>query len=561
MKNNNKRELLKLCTLSGTSEIGRNCNFVQYGNEIVIVDAGYSFPGQEMYGIDYLIPNTRYLKKNKKFIKAILITHGHLDHIGALRWLLPELGYPPVYAGGFAKSLIESKLREYKIDKKVKIYGVDRKSKINIGKNFKATFIGINHSIPDAFSIFLESPSGNLFFSGDFKFDPTPANEPLSDYQKLHSLRGKIDLALIESTNATVPGKAPSEKIISQNLEEIISKYPGRVILSAFSSLITRLYSVIEIAKKTNRKVLLAGRSLDQAISIARKNRYIDVEDEIFIKDKDINKFPDDRLLILCTGSQGERFAVLNRISLNEHKNIKIKKGDLVIMSSSEIPENISKIEKMTDRIIALGADLMKDTVNMKIHSTGHGNQEDIRSMVNMIKPKNIMPIHGSLTFRYFNKQNFERWGFRKDSIYLTDDGQMWEFNGRFWKRGRKIESKPILIDGLGVGDIGDIVLKDRKQLSEFGMFVVILNISANSKKIIGKPRFLSRGFIYFKNSQSLLKEIQMCIFDSHRNWLLSSKDIKKLDNKELKTQLEKDLAKLIYKKTEREPIVLVDVM
>lgn len=561
MKNNNKRELLKLCTLSGTSEIGRNCNFVQYGNEIVIIDAGYSFPGQEMYGIDYLIPNTRYLKKNKKFIKAILITHGHLDHIGALRWLLPELGYPPVYAGGFAKSLIESKLREYKMDKKVKIYSVDRKSKINIGKNFKATFIGINHSIPDAFSIFLESPSGNLFFSGDFKFDPTPANEPLSDYQKLHSLRGKIDLALIESTNATVPGKAPSEKIISQNLEEIISKYPGRVILSAFSSLITRLYSVIEIAKRTNRKVLLAGRSLDQAIAIARKNRYINVEDEIFIKDKDINKFPDDRLLILCTGSQGERFAVLNRISLNEHKNIKIKKGDLVIMSSSEIPENISKIEKMTDRIIALGADLMKDTVNMKIHSTGHGNQEDIRSMVNMIKPKNIMPIHGSLTFRYFNKQNFERWGFRKDSIYLTDDGQMWEFNGRFWKRGRKIESKPILIDGLGVGDIGDIVLKDRKQLSEFGMFVVILNISANSKKIIGKPRFLSRGFIYFKNSQSLLKEIQMCIFDSHRNWLSSSKDIKKLDNKELKTQLEKDLGKLIYKKTEREPIVLVDVM
>ncbi len=181
--------------------------------------------------------------------------------------------------------------------------------------------------------------------------------------------------------------------------------------------------------------------------------------------------------------------------------------------------------------------------------------------MVNMVKPKNIMPIHGSLTFRYFNKLNFEKWGFRKDSIFLTDDGQMWEFNGRFWKRGKKIESKPILIDGLGVGDIGDIVLKDRKQLSEFGMFVVILNISANSKKIMGKPRFLSRGFIYFKNSQSLLKEIQMCIFDSHRNWLSSNKDIKKLDNKELKTQLEKDLGKLIYKKTEREPIVLVDVM
>jgi len=555
------RDVLKLCTLSGTTEIGRNCNFAQYKDEIVVIDAGYSFPGQEMYGIDYLIPNTRYLKKNKQYIKAILITHGHLDHIGALRWMLPDLGYPPIYAGGFAKSLIELKMKEYKMEDKVKIYGVDRNSQITIGKYFKASFIGINHSIPDAFSIFLESPKGNLFFSGDFKFDVKPANEPLSDYQKLHSLRGKVDLALIESTNATVPGKAPSETEVSKNLEEVISNYPGRIILSAFSSLITRLYSVIEIAKRTNRKVLLAGRSLDQAITIARNNGYIKVEDDIFIKDKELGKYPDNRILILCTGSQGERFAVLNRISLNEHRTIKIKKGDLVIMSSSEIPENISKIEKMTDRIIALGADLMKDTVNLKIHSTGHGNQEDIRAMVNMIKPKYIMPIHGSLTFRYFNKQNLEKWGFNKNNIFLTDDGQMWEYDGRTWRRGKKIESKPILIDGLGVGDIGDIVLKDRKQLSEFGVFTVILNLSANTKKIIGKPRFLSRGFIYFKHSHELLKEIQNCIFDTHREWLNSQKDIEQANEKELKTQLEKNLGKLIYKKTEREPIILVDVM
>ncbi len=560
-KNKQQQQLLKLCTLSGTSEIGRNSNFVQYDDEIVMVDAGYSFPGQEMYGIDYLIPNTRYLKKNKEKIKAILITHGHLDHIGALRWILPELDYPPIYAGGFAKSLIELKMREYKMDKKVKIYGVDRKSKISIGKYFKATFIGINHSIPDAFSIFLESPIGNLFFSGDFKFDATPANEPESDYQKLISLRGRVDLALMESTNATVPGKAPSETVISQNLEEIISGYNGRIILSAFSSLITRLYSVIEIAKRTNRKVLLAGRSLDQAVAIARNNRYINVDDEIFIKDKEISKYPDNRLLILCTGSQGERFAVLNRISLNEHRTIKIKKGDLVIMSSSEIPENVSKIEKMTDRIIGLGADLMKDTVNMKIHSTGHGNQEDIKAMIEMIRPRNVMPVHGSLTFRYFHKLNLQNWGINNNNIFLTDDGQMWEYNGRYWKRGKKIESKPILIDGLGVGDIGDIVLKDRKQLSEFGIFTVILNLSQNTKKIIGKPRFLSRGFIYFKHSQSLLNEIQNCIFDTHREWLNSQKNPKKYDEKSLMTQLEKDLGKLIYKKTEREPIILVAII
>lgn len=567
MKNRDKRnggdkqDFLKLCTLSGTTEIGRNSNFIQYKDEIVMVDAGYSFPGQEMYGIDYLIPNTKYLKKHKKDIKAILITHGHLDHIGALRWILPELDYPPIYAGGFAKSLIEEKMKEYKLEKKVKIFSVDRKSKINIGKYFKASFIGINHNIPDAFSIFIESPKGNIFFSGDFKFDLTPANEPQSDYEKLKSLRGRIDLALIESTNATIPGKAPSERMISDNLLEIIANQKGRVIVSAFSSLITRLYSLIEIAKKTNRKVLLAGRSLDQAIKIARENRYIKVDDGLLIKDKDVNKYPDNQLLILCTGSQGERFAVLNRVSLNEHKNIKIKKGDLVIMSSSEIPENISSIERMTDRLIALGAELMKDTVNMKIHSTGHGNQEDIRAMIDFIKPRNVMPIHGSLTFRYFNKQNLKKWGINPNNIHLTDDGQMWEYTGKYWKRGKKIESKPILIDGLGVGDIGDMVLKDRKQLAEYGIFTVILNLSANTHKVIGKPKFLSRGFIYFKHSQDLLKEITNTIFDTHRMWLSQQGKAKKVDYDKLREELEKSLSKLIYKRTEREPIIMIAIV
>ena len=558
---NGKEDLLKLCTLSGTTEIGRNSNFIQYKDEIIMIDAGYSFPGQEMYGIDYLIPNTKYLKKQKKNIKAILITHGHLDHIGALRWILPELDYPPIYAGGFAKSLIEAKMKEYKLEKKVKIFGVDRKSQIQIGKYFKASFIGINHSIPDAFSIFIQSPRGNIFFSGDFKFDLTPANEPQSDYEKLKSLRGRVDLALIESTNATVPGRAPSEKMISENLLEIISKQKGRVIVSAFSSLITRLYSLIDIAKKTNRKVLLAGRSLDLAIKIARENGYIKVEDNLFIKDKDINKYPDNQLLILCTGSQGERFAVLNRISLNEHRNIRIKRGDLVIMSSSEIPENISNIEKMTDRLISLGAELMKDTVNMKIHSTGHGNQEDIRAMVEFIRPKYVMPIHGSLTFRYFNKQNLEKWGINPNNILLTDDGQVWEYSNWQWKRGKNIESKPILIDGLGVGDIGDMVLKDRKQLAEYGIFSVILNLSANTHKILGKPKFLSRGFIYFKNSQSLLKEITNTIFDEHRMWLSNEQNMAKPDYDKFKESLEKSLAKLIYKKTEREPIIMVSLI
>lgn len=561
--NRNKRfgrrdNQLKLCTLSGTTEVGRNSNFIEFGNEILIIDAGNAFPGQEMYGIDYLIPNMNYLKKNKKKVKGILITHGHLDHTGALRWLLPALDYPTIYAGDFAKALIEEKLDEHGMKNKVKIVKVDRRTTQRIGNNFKATFIGINHSIPDAFSIFIESPKGNVLFSGDYKIDRNPKNELEADYEKLKSLRGRVDLALMESTNATKPGKAPSESEIFENLEKVIAKQEGRVVVAAFSSLLTRLYSLFEIAKSTNRKIVLSGRSLESAVAIAEKQRYLEIPKGLVIKEREMGKYKDNELLILCTGSQGERYAALNRISLNEHKFIKVRQGDLVIMSSSEIPENVTTIERMTDRLIALGADLIKDTIETKIHSTGHGNQEDMKIMHELVRPKVVMPVHGPLTFRYFNKKNYVNWGMKEEDVLLTDDGQTWLFNGKSWKRGKKIESKPILIDGLGVGDTGDIVLKDRKQLAEFGMFTVVLNISSKNKRIIGRPQFVSRGFIYMKRSQELLKEMQSMIYDVHRDWINQSQKKNKFEMNVLKERIEKDLSKYIYKKTEREPIILV---
>jgi len=562
MNNNKKRffrnDELKLCTLSGTSEIGRNCNFIEIGDEIVVVDAGYSFPGQEMYGIDYLIPNLRYLKKNKKKVKAILITHGHLDHTGALRWMLPELDFPPVYAGAFAKALIEARLDEYNLKEKTKIFGVTRHTTINIGKNFKATFIGINHSIPDAFSIFVQSPIGNVFFSGDYKIDIKPTNELEADYEKLKSLRGRVDLALMESTNATKTGRSPSETEVFENLEKVIQRTEGRVIVAAFSSLLTRLYALFEIAKKTNRKIVISGRSLEQTISIAYEQRYIKIPEGLIVKERDMPKYKDNQLLILCTGSQGERFAALNRISLNEHKYIKARKGDLVIMSSSEIPENVSNIESMTDRLIALGADLLKDTIETKIHSTGHGNQEDMKIMYDLVQPRTVLPIHGPLTFRYFNKKNYITWGMKDEDVYLTDDGVVWVFNGKNWRKGKPVESKPILIDGLGVGDTGEIVLNDRRQLAEYGMFVVVLNLSAQTHRLMGKPQFVSRGFIYMKKSQEMLKEIQTIIYDVHRDWEQKSKNSKKYDYDTLKGDMEKSISKYIYKKTEREPIILI---
>ncbi len=558
---NFRTQNLKLCTLSGTTEIGRNCNFIELGDEIIIVDAGYSFPGQEMYGVDYLIPNFRYLKKNKKKVKAILITHGHLDHTGALRWMLPELDFPPVYAGAFAKALIEARLDEYNLKGKSKIFGVNRHTTINIGKNFRATFIGINHSIPDAFSIFVESRQGNVFFSGDYKIDTQPTNELEADYAKLKSLRGRVDIALMDSTNASKTGKSPSESEVFQNLGNVIAKTEGRVLVAAFSSLLTRLYALFEIAKRTNRKIVISGRSLEQTISIASNQGYIKIPQGLVIKEREMPKYKDNEILILSTGSQGERFAALNRISLNEHKYIKIKKGDLVIMSSSEIPENVSSIERMTDRLIALGADLLKDTIETKIHSTGHGNQEDIKTMYELIAPKYVMPVHGPLTFRYFNKKNYLSWGMKDENVLLTDDGLVWIFNGRTWSKSKPIDSKPILIDGLGVGDTGEIVLNDRKQLSEYGMFIIVLNLSTKTHRLMGRPQFVSRGFIYMKKSQELLKEIQTIIYDVHRSWISESISKKDFKYDELRTLIEKSLGKYIYKKTEREPIIQIVIV
>jgi ribonuclease J len=554
-KNNNQRGLLRVCTLSGTNEIGRNCNFLELGNDIIIVDAGNAFPSAEMYGIDYLIPNTAYLKKKKSNIRGILITHGHQDHIGALPYILKDLDYPTIYAGAFAVALIKEKLTEFDMLNRVKIEVVRANSIVNLGQ-FRARFIYVTHSIPDAYSIFIESPKGNVFISGDYKIDLDPPNEPETDYEALKSLQGKVDLALMESTNAYKPGKALSETEVAKTLERIITNHNGRVVVAAFASLVTRLYSIMQIALRSGRKVVLAGRSIETAVRVAREQRYIDVPDDLFVRLTEMGKYQDNQLILLVTGSQAERYSSLDRISLSEHKNIKVKKTDLVIMSSSEIPGNISKIERMTDRLIKQGMDLLKSNEE-DVHASGHGLQDDMKMMYEMVKPRYVMPVHGSLTFRYQNKKNYVSWGHPIDQVLLTEDGNTWEFEGRGWRRGTNVESKPILIDGLGVGDTGDVVLKDRAKLAEYGMFVIILNIAQQTKKLLGRPKFISRGFIYMKTSQEILREIENIIRDTHRKWVGSHRDRRKLDDRKLIEDVERQVNRYIRRKTEREPIIL----
>lgn len=548
---------LKICTLSGTEEVGRNCSFIEYKGQILIVDLGFTFPEVDSFGIDYLIPNFSYLKKNKKKIVGVVITHGHLDHTGALPYMLPELDYPPIYAGRFANALIKNRLKEFKIEKKVKSFDVLKNQRFQLG-HFDITFIGVTHSIPDSHSIFVETKTGNMLFSGDYKIDKAPANEPETDYEKFREIGKKTDIAFMESTNSFEVGKCKTETEVCENIEEVIAKAKGRVVVASFSSLVSRIHSVFTIAEKTNRRVVLLGRSINDVVRIAREQGYINVPDKIIISEKNIKQYPDNQLLFVSTGSQGERYAALNRISLGEHKWFKAKEGDLVILSASEIPGNTLKISSMTDRLIKLGVDILKANMQ-EIYESGHGHQEDMKIMYEMLKPKHIIPVHGNMTMRYKNKKNLVSWGFPEDRVHLTEDGQTWIYDGRALSRGLRIESKPVLIDGLGFSAPGDIVIKDRKQLAKYGVFGVVINLSSKGKKMIGKPKFLSRGFVYMKASHDLLKEIEALTIQEHKNWLKNSKG--KFQTKVFKDSLEKRLKKFLFKKTEREPVILIAII
>lgn len=552
---------MKICTLSGTSEIGRNCSFIEQDNEILIIDMGLSFPDQQLYGIDYVIPNLSYLVANKKKIKAILLTHGHLDHTGALPYALPMLDFPPIYAGRFANGLVKDKLKEFGLDKKTKLIDANRNEAFNIG-HFDVKFIGVTHSIPDSFALFIKpnNRQTGVFISGDYKFDKQPMGEKETDYQALKDLQGKIDLALLESTYATTPGHSKTGQEISDNLEKVISSHKGRVVVASFSSLIGNIYALFKIAQRTNRKIVLSGFSLRNAVKIAREQNFITVPDNLIVPERNVDKVNPNNLLFLCTGSQGEKYAALNRISLGEHPHFKVRKGDLIILSASEIPGNENAIGKMTDRLIEKGADIIKNSM-ADIYESGHGMLGDMKDMFDLIKPSEVMPIHGNLTKRYQNKQNYISWGMNPDRVHLTSDGQFWDFDStnRRYKKATQIPSRPLMVDGLGITEGGDVVIKDRQQLAEYGFIVVMLNIGKPSNKLMGHVKFISRGFVYSNNARDLYNNLDKEIKAVHSQWLkVNSRSDK--DFEKLKDMVTKKLDFIIKKKTLREPIVLVTI-
>lgn len=542
---------IKIIPLGGVEEIGINCTAIEYNDEITVIDIGLGFPLSDQYGVDYVIPNIDYLKRNKKKIQGIIITHAHLDHIGGLPYVIKDLGFPEIFASRFSLEVIRQKLEEHKLMDKVKIRVVTKESKLASG-SFEISFFGVTHSIPESMGVVIKTPAGTIVHSGDFKFDNSPMNEPVTEYDKIARTGSEGVLALLsDSTNAFKSGHSKSEKVIYDTLKGIVENADGRVIVATFSSLLTRIYQLIKIANDEGRKVAIAGRSMENIITIARKLGYINVKDDLFISPKNLKSIPDEKVMILATGAQGEHFAALARMARGEHKDFSIKQGDTVILSASIIPGNDMTVQGLIDDLSQKGANVLHKAEIMDLHSSGHGYQEDQKLMINLVKPKFFIPIHGYPSFLHKHALTAMSVGMEKKNTIIPRRGFIIELDESGWKMTTQVKSNPILISGSGVGDIGDIILSDREQLANYGVVVIALSLDADKHRV-KDLQIVSRGFVFVKTHGELIDRAKSLVQGIMENEI---KDYK--NDREIRERISRTVRKLLYDETEREPMIL----
>jgi len=542
--------------LGGLGEVGRNMTLIEYKGKILIVDVGFRMPGDSTPGIDYLIPNTEYLDGRAKDVVGIVFTHGHYDHIGALPYVLKKLQRNDlkIFASDVAKGIIMKRQDDYKDQPKIEITEIKDGSKINVDP-FKVEFFAQNHSIPSNMGLFIETPVGNIVNTSDFKFDPYPLNDKPTNFEKLKSLgeRGVL-LLCSDSTGAEEEGHSLSERDINRNLEEIIKAIKGRIIVSTFSSLLNRIQQVVDISEKYNRKICVEGFSMKANLDMARNLGYIKAKKDTFIESRNIKKYPDNMVTIMCTGAQGESNAALMKIITKKNRFIKLKKGDTVIFSSSVIPGNERVVQEVKDEILRQGAKVWHYKM-MDIHAGGHAKREELAKMIRLMKPKFFMPIHGQLSMLFAHAELAEEVGIKEENIIVADNGQILNLSrDRFYKEDKFAPSEPVMIDGSGVGDVGKIVLKDRMTLSEDGMFVVIIAVNKKTGKVINSPDIISRGFVYLRESKDLLRETRKKSVQIINEAVASGKSV---NWGHIKSEIRNKISQFLYSKTKRRPMVL----
>lgn len=554
-KQESPKDVVRWVALGGLEEIGRNMMFFEYKDEIIIIDAGLGFPEEETPGIDYIIPNTSYLEVKKKNIKALIITHAHYDHIGAIPYIMERIGNPPIYATQLTKEIVMKRQSDFPNSPILNFDVIKAGDSRDLSKHFKAKFFAVEHNIPEGVGMIIETPVGKIVHPGEFKFGYDREGKPkgLDEWRRV----GKegIHTLMLDSTGVEKPGWSVSERVVEDELEKLFKKSEGRIVLATFASLIDRLSEIIKIAEKLGRVVAISGYSMKTNLDIAQRLGYIKTKPGTLIPLNDVSKYPDKRLLIIAAGAQGEdKRAALVRIANGEHQQVKLKKSDTVIFSASIIPGNEKSVEHLKDNLARQGATIY-DYKMLDIHSSGHAPQEELKKVMELVKPRFFLPIHGQYFRRQLNaKMAQEVLGLKPEETMVADNGVVVEFGKNFIRKtDERVPASYVFVDGLGVGDVGEIVLRDRRALAEDGMIVIITVIGKKSGRILKNPDIISRGFIYLRENQELLNEVRKKI----RGIIQRIPQRQSLDVDYAKTIIRDQIGEFLYKKTQRRPMVL----